>query len=135
VVSSIESIKRIQLQKNKKQLYSDAILFSNVLWISGMLPTDREGNLVGKGDPASQADMVFQKIKEVLEKQGLDFSHIVKISIYLCNIEDRLAISEVREKYFGEQFPTSTLVEVSRLAHPDALLEIEAVAYVGESMK
>lgn len=127
----MKTITRIQLPKKQAVLYSDGVLFENVLLISGMLPTDSDGQIVGLGDAAAQAEQVFKNIEAVLLEAGGSFSDIVKLNIYLTNIEDRSVISPVRQKYFGHDTPASTLLEISRLAHPDALLEIEAMAYLG----
>ncbi|WP_161798262.1 RidA family protein [Aneurinibacillus tyrosinisolvens] len=124
------NIQRINISKQEK-LYSDGVIFGNVLWISGMLPIDSKGDIVGKGDAALQGEQVFQNIHAVLEQAHLDFKDVVKLFIYLKNIDDRARIALVRKNCFGDNLPASTLVEVSSLAHPDALLEIEAVAYRG----
>ncbi|TBL75256.1 RidA family protein [Paenibacillus thalictri] len=103
---------------------------SVVLLISGMLPTGGDGQLVGKGDPTAQAEQVFQNIGAVLSAAGATFADVVKLNIYLTDIGLRSAIAPVREACFGQNKPASTLQEISRLAHPDALLEVEAIAYL-----
>jgi 2-iminobutanoate/2-iminopropanoate deaminase len=126
----VSNIQRINISKQEK-LYSDGIIFGNILWISGMLPIDSKGDIVGKGDAALQAEQVFQNIYAVLERVHLAFNDVVKLFIYLKNIDDRAGLTLVRKSCFGDNLPASTLVEISSLAHPDALLEIEAVAYLG----
>ena len=108
--------------------YTDAVLAGGFLWISGMLPTDADGNLVGKGDVVAQTEQVFRNIDAVLTAAGLSFAQVVRVTVYLRNVDDRPLINPVRRKYFGESRPASTLVEISRLAMDDALVEIEAVA-------
>lgn len=108
--------------------YTDAVLAGGFLWISGMLPTDADGNLVGKGDVVAQAEQVFRNIEAVLTAAGLTFAQVVRVTVYLRNVDDRPLINPVRRKYFGESRPASTLVEISRLALDDALVEIEVVA-------
>jgi 2-iminobutanoate/2-iminopropanoate deaminase len=108
--------------------YTDAVLAGGFLWISGMLPTDAEGNLVGKGDVVAQTEQVFRNIEAVLTAAGLTFAQVARVTVYLRNVDDRPLINPVRRKYFGESRPASTLVEISRLAMDDALIEIEAVA-------
>lgn len=111
--------------------YTDGVRAGNTIWISGMLPTDKEGNLVGKGDVVAQAEQVFHNIEAVLEAAGASFAHVVKVTVYLRNVDDRPRINPIRQRFFGEDRPASTLVEISRLAMDDALVEIDAVAYVG----
>jgi 2-iminobutanoate/2-iminopropanoate deaminase len=108
--------------------YTDAVIAGGFLWISGMLPTDADGNLVGRGDVVEQTEQAFRNINAVLTSAGLSFAEVVKVTVYLRNVDDRPLINPVRRKYFGESRPASTLVEVSRLAMDDALVEIEAVA-------
>lgn len=108
--------------------YTDAVLAGGFLWISGMLPTDADGNLVGKGDVVAQTEQVFRNIEAVLTAAGLTFAQVARVTVYLRNVDDRPLINPVRRKYFGESRPASTLVEISRLAMDDALIEIEAVA-------
>src|SRR2546421_3322037 len=111
--------------------YTDAVRGGDTLWVSGMIATDAAGSLVGEGDVVAQAEQVFKNIEVVLDAAGATFADVVKVVVYVRNMDDRAAINPVRQKYFGESRPASTLVEVSRLALPGALLEIDAVAYVG----
>ena len=111
--------------------YTDGVRAGDTLWISGMLPVDAAGNLVGGGDVAAQAEQVLRNIQAVLAAAGAGFADVVKVVLYLRDIDDRPAINPVRQRFFGAHRPASTLIEVSRLAHPDALLEIDAVAYLG----
>jgi 2-iminobutanoate/2-iminopropanoate deaminase len=130
----MSEIQRIQLPKKSttQPLYCDAVKFGNMLWISGMLPTDGDGNIVGVGDAAAQAEQVFHNIKMALEAGGGRFEDIVKITIFLTDINLRSDIVSVRRKYFGDKIPASTQVEISRLANPDALIEVEAIACLGD---
>jgi len=130
----MSGIERIRLPNELSEPishYTDAVRAGDTLWISGMLPTDAAGNLVGKGDVVEQAEQVFQNIQAVLTHAGLDFSHVVRVTVYLRNVDDRPHINPVRQKYFGASRPASVLVEISRLAMDDALIEIEAVAHAG----
>ncbi len=126
-------IERIQLPRSgtATPMYSDAVRFGDNLSISGLLPIDEAGNLVGKDDAAAQTEQIFKNMKTVLDAAGATFEQVVKVNIYLVDIKYRGDIAPIRQKYFGDQKPSSTLVEVSRFAHPDALLEIEALVYLG----
>lgn len=110
--------------------YTDAVRAGGLLFVSGIVPVDAEGKLVGEGDVAEQARQVFRNMKLVLEAAGCGFDDIVKVVHYLLNVGDRPAINPVRMEFFGDARPASTLVEVSALAIPGALLEIEAVAAI-----
>jgi 2-iminobutanoate/2-iminopropanoate deaminase len=110
--------------------YTDAVRAGNLLFISGIVPVDGEGKLVGEGDLAEQTRQIFRNMQLVLEAAGCGFDDVVKVVLYLLNVDDRPAINPVRKEFFGEARPASTLVEVSALAVPGALLEIEAVAAI-----
>jgi 2-iminobutanoate/2-iminopropanoate deaminase len=74
---------------------------------------------------------VFRNIEAVLQHTGADFSRVVKVVVYLRHVEDRPAVNTVRQRYFGQSRPASTLVEISRLAMEEAMIEVDAVAYLG----
>jgi 2-iminobutanoate/2-iminopropanoate deaminase len=108
--------------------YSDAVRTGNLLFLSGCVPLDRDGRLVGEGDVVSQAHKVFENIGEVLAAAGAGFRDVVKLTIYLTDIADRVHMSAVRREFFDDWKPASTLVEVSALALPGLKVEVEAVA-------
>jgi 2-iminobutanoate/2-iminopropanoate deaminase len=110
--------------------YTDAVRTGNLLFISGIVPVDGQGKLVGEGDVAEQTRQIFRNIELVLKAAGCGFEDVVKVTAFLLNVDDRPAINPVRMEFFGEARPASTLVEVSALAVPGALLEIEAVAAI-----
>ena len=108
--------------------YTDAVEASGFLYISGMLPVGANGELVGTGDVIRQSEQVLDNVAAVLTATGASFNDVVKVGVYLRDMADREAINTVRRRYFGDARPASTLVQVSALAHPDALVEIEAIA-------
>jgi reactive intermediate/imine deaminase len=110
--------------------YTDAVRAGDFLFISGFVPVDGEGRLVGGDDVVAQTRQVFANIRAVLDAAGATFTDIVKVTVYLTDIDDRARVNSVRQEVFGETRPASTLFEVSRLAIPGAKLEIDAVALV-----
>jgi len=110
--------------------YTDAVRAGDLLFVSGCVPVDGEGRLVGGTDVVAQARQVFANVGAVLSAAGSTFADVVKVTVYLTDVEDRARIDPVRRQVFGETRPASTLVEVSRLAVPGARLEVEAVAIV-----
>jgi reactive intermediate/imine deaminase len=110
--------------------YADAVLAGDTLYISGIVPVDEHGAVVG-ADAAAQARQVFALMGRVLAAAGGTPGDVAKVTVYLLDIDDRPRINPIREAFFGAARPASTLVEVSRLAVPGALLEIEAVAHLG----
>jgi reactive intermediate/imine deaminase len=112
--------------------YTDGVEAGGFLYISGMLPMDAAGELVGAGDVIRQSEQVLDNVGAVLTAAGACFDDVVRVGVYVRHMADRELINTVRRRYFGDSRPASTLVEVSALAHPDALVEIEAVASLAD---
>jgi enamine deaminase RidA (YjgF/YER057c/UK114 family) len=91
---------------------------------------DGEGRLVGGDDIVAQTRQVFDNMGLVLEAGGCGFEDVVKVTVYLTDIDDRPLINPLRQEVFGATRPASTLVEVPRLAVEGAKIEIECVALV-----
>jgi 2-iminobutanoate/2-iminopropanoate deaminase len=110
--------------------YTDAVRVGDLLFVSGCVPVDSEGRLVGGDDVAAQARQALENVGAVLAAAGCSFGDVAKVTIFLTDVDDRPLINPVRQELFGDARPASTLVEVSRLAIPGAKIEIEAVAVV-----
>ena len=108
--------------------FTDGVEAGGFLYVAGMLPLDANGDLVGAGNVVRQTEQVLDNVGEVLRAAGATFDDVVRVGVYLLNMADRPAVNTVRLRYFGDARPAATLVEVSALALPDALVEIEAVA-------
>lgn len=109
--------------------YTDAVRAGGLLFVSGLVPVDAAGRLVGD-DVVAQARQVFANMELVLRAAGCGFEDVVKLTTFLLDVDDRSAINPVRQEVFGTARPASTLVQVSALAVPGALLEVEAVAAI-----
>lgn len=110
--------------------YTDAVRAGDALYISGIVPVDAAGAVVGGDDVVAQTREVFAIMRRVLDAAGARPADVVKVTVYLLDIDDRARINPVRQEFFGDARPASTLVEISRLAVPGALVEIEAVAHL-----
>jgi len=119
---------RVAGQPEPLSHYTDAVRAGNLLFVSGCVPVDGEGRLVGGDDVVRQAEQVFRNIGEVLAAAGASPGEVVKVTVFLTHIDERARINPVRQRFFGDARPASTLVEVSRLAVPGARIEVEAVA-------
>jgi 2-iminobutanoate/2-iminopropanoate deaminase len=108
--------------------FTDAVLAGRTLYVSGLVATDARGDVVGKGDVVEQTRQIFRNLKLILDGAGAAPSDVVKVTIFMRDVNRRPDINPVRKEFFGEHRPASTLVEVSRLVSDDLLLEIEAVA-------
>jgi enamine deaminase RidA (YjgF/YER057c/UK114 family) len=99
------------------------------IYLAGQVAFDASRNLVGRGDFRAQAQQVFENLKTALAAVGADFSHVVKLNMYVLDRSHLPILREVRDRYVNtEAPPASTLVEVRSLAQEDFLLEIEAIA-------
>ena len=100
------------------------------IYISGQVAFDAKGQLVGKGDLAAQTRQVFANLDTALKAAGATFNDVVKTNYYMLDASQVQVVREIRSKYFSQDLPASTLVEVRRLANADFLIEIEVIAVV-----
>jgi reactive intermediate/imine deaminase len=99
-----------------------------LLFISGQAAIDGNGQLVGVGNFDVQAEQVFANLDRVLRAGGSSLANVIKVTIFLRDMANLGKIVELRGRYFTAPYPADTIVEVSSLYSPDALLEIEAIA-------
>lgn len=100
-----------------------------MIYLAGQVALDSSGNLVGRDDFRAQAQQVFENIQTVLAAVGANFSHVVKLNMYVLDREQLPLLREVRDRYVNTQAPpASTLIEVKGLARAEFLLEVEAIA-------
>lgn len=113
--------------------YSQAVKVTGaqtILFLAGQVAYDDKGNAAHRGDFAAQARAVFRAVKAQVEAGGGTMQSVVKLNTYLTDIRHRADLVPVREEFFGKKTPASTLVAVAALAHPDWLIEVEAIAVV-----
>ena len=110
--------------------FTDAVRAGGFLYVSGIVAVDGDGRLVGGDDVVAQARQVFANIRAVLAAGGCRFGDVVKVTVFLTDVDDRPLVNPVRQQAFGDTRPASTLVEVPRLAVEGAKIEIECVALV-----
>jgi 2-iminobutanoate/2-iminopropanoate deaminase len=129
IVPAREEI-RVAGQPEPISHYTDAVRVGNLLFVSGCVPVDADGRLVGEDDVVEQARQTFANVGAVLDAGGSSFADVAKVTVFLTDVDDRAKINPVRQEVFGDARPASTLVEVSRLAIPGARIEVEAIAIV-----
>jgi len=99
------------------------------IYISGQVPLDTDGNLVGEGDLRAQANQVFRNLQAALEAAGADFNSVVKLGFYFTDISQITVVREVRDQFINTANPpASTAVEVRRLFRESILIEVDAIA-------
>ncbi len=102
-----------------------------LVFVSGQVSRNAQGETVGKGDIRAQTRQTMENVKAVLESAGATMDDVVKVTVFVTNVEEQLAaIHEVRAEYFKSDYPASTLVEVKSLVTKDLLIEIEAIAVI-----
>jgi len=105
---------------------------SRIIFIAGQTALDRDGSLIGKNDFAVQAEQVFRNLSFALQASGCTASNLVKLTVFLTDMDNLTSYREARNRYFASVTPPAapavTLVEVSKLYGPDFMIEIEAIA-------
>ena len=105
----------------------------NLMFLSGQVALDSDGNVIGKGDLRTQTRQVFENIKLILSKAGCELRDVVRMTTYFtCPLDMKMSQEyfEVRREYFKDHRPASTGVQVSALVEKDLLLEVEVMAVV-----
>jgi 2-iminobutanoate/2-iminopropanoate deaminase len=113
--------------------YSQGIKVSQaqtILFLSGQVAYTPDGGVACRGDFKGQARGAYEAIKALVESQGGTMANIIKITTYVTDMHYRVDLAPIREEFFGKKGPASTLVEISALAHPDWMIEVEAIAVI-----
>ena len=106
-----------------------AVRYGEWLFISGQIPIDKDGNIVGKNDVKLQTIQVYEIIQGLLNELGFSLENIIKLTTFYVNSDDFPIIAEVRKSYFNKgHLASSSAFCVSALAHSEALVEVEAIA-------
>lgn len=101
---------------------------AEIIFTTGQIALDKDGNVVGFGDIEKQTEFVFESLQNILKEAGASLDDVVKATIYVTDINDFSKISPIRNKYFKTSEPVSTLVEVSKLVKEGCKIEIEVIA-------
>jgi enamine deaminase RidA (YjgF/YER057c/UK114 family) len=102
----------------------------SVVFVSGQAAISADGGLVGEGDFEAQTVQVFQNLTTVLERAGASLADVVKIAVYLTDASRLPDFARIKARFIEGPQPASTAVEVSALAMPELLIEVEAIAVV-----
>lgn len=105
-----------------------AVRDGRTIAVTGTAPLGPDGETVGKGDPAAQAQRCFEIIREALEKLGANLSDVIRTRIFLTRIQDWEAVAHVHGELFRHIRPATTVVQVGAFIGPDWLIEVEADA-------
>lgn len=107
---------------------SQGVALGDLLFISGQTSINENGALIHTGDFVAQAEQAFKNLDKVLKAGGSSLNDILKVTIFLKDMSNFKEVVALRAKYFSTPYPADSIVEISNLFHPDALIEIEAIA-------
>jgi 2-iminobutanoate/2-iminopropanoate deaminase len=112
--------------------WSQAVKAKGLVFISGQVSLDSDLNIVGKGDIVAQTRQALNNLELVVRASGGDLSNVVHTTWFVTSIDEfyKKGASTVRREVFKKDFPTSTLVEIKRLAEPELMVEVEAIAVI-----
>lgn len=113
--------------------YAQATAWKGQLHIAGTLSLDDSFAVVGAGDMAAQLAQVYRRIHTTLEAHGATFSDVLKETVYVTDMDAMLAANGERARAYGAHTPACTVVEISRLAFPGCMVEIEVTARLPDS--
>ena len=111
--------------------YSRAIRAGDTVRVAGTIATDDDGEVVAPGDPYEQTKHAFGIVEDALTDLDAAIEDVVQTRMYVTDIDDQERVGEAHSEFFGDVRPVATMVEVSGLATPAAVVEVEAVAQVG----
>jgi enamine deaminase RidA (YjgF/YER057c/UK114 family) len=114
--------------------YSRAVRIGNVIEVAGTTATDGDA-IACRGSCYEQARFIFEKIAGVLQEAGATMGDVVRTRMYITDISKWEEAGRAHAEYFKGIKPASTMVEVTRLIHPDLLIEIEVTAIVGNDKR
>jgi len=101
---------------------------AEIIFTTGQIAMDKNGNVLYPNDPAKQAELVFESLQKILNQAGASLDDVVKATVFVTDMKDFKEISKVRNKYFKTSEPVSTLVEVNKLVKDGCRVEIEVIA-------
>ncbi len=109
--------------------YTQVVQVDKTVYIAGQVSVAADGSIVGQGDPEAQVRQVWRNVEAAVQSVGGTLQNIVKTTTYVTSIDYAAAVRKVRDElHQASNPPTSTLLVISALAHPDFMVEIEAIA-------
>ena len=111
--------------------WAQCVCRGKIVCISGQISLDSDGKVVGKGDFEVQAKQALDNLMAMLKSAGGSSEDLVSINVFLTDIRNRTIFARVRDQYFRDNPPASTLVEISHLVMEELMIEINGIAVLG----
>jgi 2-iminobutanoate/2-iminopropanoate deaminase len=115
---------------DRERAFSYGFQAGEMLWVSGTVPIDHDGEVVGRGDVEAQITKVFENLTAIVREAGGTLDDVVKLSCYLTDPAHRDALQRIRGRFFRYPYPASILLYQPFIVSPDILVEVEAVAVI-----
>lgn len=132
---AIRRVSAPSVQEPPPATWSNCLVVDGVAYIAGLTARGDDFASVVGGGAHGQARAIFAKMGALLAAAGGSFADVVKVTIYVTDIRLREEVWKARAEVFAGNFPVSTLIEISKLAHPEMLVEIDAIAHIGASTR
>ena len=127
-MANIEQIVSAEVSEPNPNIFSNCLKVGDQVFMSGMTAGDNQGGVLGDGSAEDQSRQCLNKIKTLVEEAGGSLADVVKLTVYLTDINHRIDFGKVRNEYFNGVMPCSTLIEVSRFVQPELVVEVDAIA-------
>ena len=114
------------------ELWSNCLVCDGIAYIAGLTSRNADGVTIDGKNEYEQAKIIFEKHKALIEAAGGKMSDFTKLTIFVTRIQNNTEVWKARAEFFKGNFPTCSLVEVSKLAAPNIFVEIEGIAHIGK---
>ena len=114
------------------KLWSNCIVCDGIAYIAGLTSRDDDGVTINGLDEYEQSKIIFEKHKALIDAAGGSMADFTKLTIFVTRIQNNKQVWKARAEFFRGNFPTCSLVEVSKLAAPNIFVEIEGIAHIGK---
>lgn len=130
-MNNISKINPVSMKQPTKA-YSNGILVpignANLLFVTGQVAQDDNGQVVAPNDFAEQTRFIFNQIGKILKDADMTYDDVVKAQIFLTDMGQSSKVSAIRDEFFANSKPASTMVEINKLVKPECCVEIEVIA-------
>ena len=121
-----------KVQEPGTKLWSNCLVCDGIAYIAGLTSRNADGVTIDGKNEYEQAKIIFEKHKALIEAAGGKMSDFTKLTIFVTRIQNNTEVWKARAEFFKGNFPTCSLVEVSKLAAPNIFVEIEGIAHIGK---